>query len=120
MWHIGINVIMMILLPLVLILIFFIKQALLKTLHLFKMYSKNSTPQVISMKKKSFNFTVATTKNFYLIDMSRVFVLIVMLLISTLIFVRVVDGFLKKYLIQCVQFVGKLLPKKRRLISFSN
>src|SRR3990167_4180217 len=120
MWHIGINVIMMISLHLVLILIFFTKQALLKILHLFKMYSKNSMLQVISMKKKSFNFTAVMTKNFYLTDMSRVFVLIVMRLISIQIFAKVAVGFLKKYLIQGVLFVDRLLLKKRRLISFSS
>src|SRR3989338_9168063 len=120
MWRIGINVIMMISLHLVLTLIFFTKQALLKILHLFKMYLKNSIMQVISTKKKLFNFTATTTKNFYLIDMSRAFVLIVMRLINTLIFVKVVDGFLKKYLIQNALFVGKPPLKKRQPIYFSS
>src|SRR3989338_6649369 len=98
MWHIGISVIMMILLHLALTLIFFTKQALLKILHLFKMYLKNSTVQAISTKKKLSNFTAAMIKNFYLIDMSRAFVLIVMPLINILIFAKVADESLKKYL----------------------
>src|SRR3989338_6029683 len=120
MLHIGINVIMMILLHLVLILIFSTKQALLKILSLFKMCSKNSTVQDISMKKKLSNFTAAMIKNFYLIGMSRVYVLIVMQLINTLIFAKVVDVFLKKYLTPDVLFAGKLPLKKRQLISFSS
>ena len=71
-------------------------------------------------KKKSSSFTAVMIKNFYLIGMSRVFVLIVMHLINTLIFAKVVDVFLKKYLIQGVLFAGKLLLKKRQLISFSS
>src|SRR3989338_11641180 len=120
MLHIGINVIMMILLHLALILIFSTKQALLKILPLFKMCSKNSTVQDISTKKKLFNFTAAMTKNFCLTDMSKVYVLIVMQLINTLIFAKVVDGFLKKYLTRDVLFAGKHLLKKRQLISFSS
>src|SRR3989338_598943 len=120
MWHIGISVIMMISLHLALTLIFFTKQALLKILHLFKMYLKNSMLQAISTKKKSFSFTATMIKNFYLIDMSRVSVLIVMLLISTLIFAKAADVFLRRYLIQNVLFAGKPLLKKRRLTFFSS
>src|SRR3989344_1366698 len=111
---------MMILLHLALTLIFSTKQALLKILPLFKMCSKNSTVQAIFTKKKSSNFTAAMIKNFYLIDMSRVFVLIVMLLINTLISAKVVDVFLKKYLTPDVLFAGKLPLKKRQVISFSS
>ena len=65
------------------------------------------------MSKKLFNFTVTMIKNFFQIDMLKAHVLIVRLKINTLIFVKAVDVYLKKLLIQNVLYVESLLQKKK-------